>query len=52
MNSVLLAVFGSVITAIAFAGFSIYQLEKTAAKLGKPGDGGTSPSGSEDTPKS
>lgn len=52
MNSVLLAVFGSVITAIAFAGFSIYQLEKTAAKLGKPADDGKPPSGSPDTPGS
>lgn len=49
MSSVLLAVFGSVITAIAFAGFSVYQLEKTAAELGKSADE-QGPSGPEDTP--
>lgn len=36
MSNVLLAAFGTGITLIAFAGFSVYQLEKTAAEAHGP----------------
>jgi hypothetical protein len=35
MSNVLLAALGGIITMIVFAGFSVYQLEKTAAQAGR-----------------